>query len=250
MIRGLAKRLNAALDTNVKAFREVFGSHVMSVQALRELIDVLVATKPKTVLELGSGLSSVLLGVYAKATGCKVKSLNMPGEWHDKLLALWPKDLPAIDFVVVDVDSATGWYAWTPSAEDVYDLVIVDGPDRWKSRVAPAGLATVKHVLAHGSTLVVDDINDKRPELLSCYADITSYCSGYTSRKVQDTEFKKRHTLFCIKDKPCNCAESAREVADESPSESAIDNHMWQSAQRDQPEIQSDILQEHNVRLS
>jgi predicted O-methyltransferase YrrM len=134
---------------------------------LLELVRAIDRTKATTVVETGSGISTVVMAARLKAIGGKVIAL----EHHAGYAEATRRDLEAqglqdvatvLDTPLVDTPLGEESWAWYDlSAADVptnIDLLFVDGPPGRDARLAryPA-LPMLRDHLSPGATIIVDD---------------------------------------------------------------------------------------------
>lgn len=96
-----------------------------------ELWSTLISYRPKTVLEIGSGMTTCVFALYAKEHVCKVVSVEESEEYcskcRDRLgglaahVELWRKD------VLLD-DESTYQFCNVPDPIESIDLLYIDGP--------------------------------------------------------------------------------------------------------------------------
>jgi predicted O-methyltransferase YrrM len=137
---------------------ELWTGWALDPEGARTLDNVLREARPRTVVECGSGSSTVLLAEYAAATGARVVSLEHDPRWHARTLQLLDERGLAghVDVRLAPLrPTPTGpWYnAGLP--RDV-DLVLVDGPPERAGGRGAAPDALRPH-LADSAVLLVDD---------------------------------------------------------------------------------------------
>ena len=143
--------------------------HSITPETLNQIQQLIAALGMRSVLELGSGLSTLLIAnAFRRAGGGKVLSLDDDARWAAQTTATLEREGLA-SFAEVRVaplrDVTSGgrtspWYDISAIAADArFDLVIVDGPPAWKGdRLArlPALYKLRKHLSENG-VLVLDD---------------------------------------------------------------------------------------------
>jgi protein-L-isoaspartate O-methyltransferase len=85
--------------------------------------------QPRTILECGSGVSTLILARYAQQTGAKVVSLEHKGEFYQQTLQLLRRQnlRDAVDLRICKLDrSENPWYV--TDLPDNIDFVLIDGP--------------------------------------------------------------------------------------------------------------------------
>ena len=143
--------------------------HSITPETLNQIQQLIAALGMRSVLELGSGLSTLLIANgFRRAGGGKVLSLDDDARWAAQTTATLEREgLASFAEVRVaplkDVTSGgrtSSWYDISAIAPDArFDLVIVDGPPAWKGDSLarlPALYELRKHLSANG-VLVLDD---------------------------------------------------------------------------------------------
>ena len=131
---------------------------------------LLLKSKPRSILELGSGRSTITLGEYAKYSGAEFVSLETNKWWFDKSrMEMRAAGLPDGAVHHVAIDGTTGWYEAKPFDSVVlqrapYDFVLFDAPNREDGdsrgmRDAPAALENLRTCATGAVTIVVDDVH-------------------------------------------------------------------------------------------
>ncbi len=121
----------------------------------------------RTVLECGSGVSTIVMGIAAEFTGAQVVSLEADAEWHAQMSRTIERfNLRNVDIrhAPIERQAAADWYA-APAVADLsrVDLFVCDGP-RGETRGGRSGaLAHVVPLLAGNATIVIDDVH-RAPE--------------------------------------------------------------------------------------
>ena len=121
------------------------------------------ATTPGPVLECGSGLTTVLLGVLAGRRGVESWSLEHHPRWHARVSRTVAKhDLPGINLTLAPLRSfgSFDWYDAPLSDLPVaFDLVVCDGPPEG-TRGGRYGLMPVLGSrICAGALILMDDVN-------------------------------------------------------------------------------------------
>jgi predicted O-methyltransferase YrrM len=143
--------------------------HSITPETLTQIQQLIAALGMRNVLELGSGLSTLMIAhAFRRAGGGKVLSLDDDARWAAQTTATLEREgLASFAEVRVaplkDVTSGgrtSSWYDISAIAAGTrFDLVIVDGPPAWKGdRLArlPALYELRKHLSENG-VLVLDD---------------------------------------------------------------------------------------------
>jgi hypothetical protein len=95
------------------------------------LYDAVRKFRPKKILELGTGASTVVLGHVAKEYGAKVTSMEESPQWHEHALENLPSGLPVeiiLSETVEDCYTIFRGMRYRNVPTDSYDFVFVDGP--------------------------------------------------------------------------------------------------------------------------
>lgn len=104
------------------------GEFYFSTFKILDLARQLKRFQPKSVIELGTGVSTHIFDWWQRETGCSVTSVEESQQWYDKIRA----DLPdtKIDIVLTNkvFNAAECWYQWTTQGDRSCDLLYVDGP--------------------------------------------------------------------------------------------------------------------------
>lgn len=114
-------------------------------------LDMLAREAKGTILEFGSGVSTLVLA----ASGKKVESLESDEEWANKVLEV-SQDTD-LDVTIIDADIENDWYNVNIDASGV-SLIYIDGP--------PRHIADRENVVNHmkgvedGTIFVVDDVGE------------------------------------------------------------------------------------------
>ena len=116
-----------------------------------------------SILECGSGLSTVLLGLVAERTGRKVYSLEHDPVWADRARRVLRRyRIAGVEILVSDLRSY-GAYSWYDPPLDIlpkdFSLVVCDGPP-WDTPGGRYGLLPVmRSHLKPGCIILLDDAN-------------------------------------------------------------------------------------------
>jgi hypothetical protein len=122
---------------------------------------------PGPILECGSGLSTLLLGLVAKRTGNKLWVLEHNPVWAERVrAALIQYDVTNVE-ICASVLSDYGAYAWyTPSKESMpsdFSVVVCDGPPGDTPGGRYGLLPVMRSHLRAGCVILLDD-TDREPE--------------------------------------------------------------------------------------
>ncbi|GIE84102.1 O-methyltransferase [Actinoplanes regularis] len=147
------------------------GDYALNPTDLLELLFLVRSRRPRLVLELGSGTSTVWLGYVLEQTGGKLISLDHDPEYADRTrAALRAHGLTGVaevrDAPLTPVELGDRTYPWYEPAAledlDGIDFLLVDGPP---AAVGPdsrhPALPVVAPRLADRATIVFDDANRK-----------------------------------------------------------------------------------------
>lgn len=108
--------------------------------------------KGATIIECGSGFTSVVLAIAAKNKGLKHIVLEQNAVWR-KMLAKWYEALGLnSEIVETEYDSAKRWYKYEPKKAD---LIVIDGPSRG---TGADRLYPLKQPWSNGVAVIIDDI--------------------------------------------------------------------------------------------
>ena len=141
--------------------------HAVAPDALRELVRVIDRTRPQQVLELGSGVSTIVMAARLRQSGqgrlvalehipTYAAATRQELESHGLTEVASVIDAPLVRTPVRDADWS--WYELGPAVPDGVDLLFVDGPPGDTARLAryPA-LPMLRDRLAPGALVFVDD---------------------------------------------------------------------------------------------
>ncbi len=129
----------------------------------------LAATRGGPVLECGSGLTTILLGLLAKRNGFTITSLEHNAQWHERITQrLEHLDLQDVVSVHLTQLKSYGQFDWydldSIGLVDTYRLVVCDGPPG-KTRGGRVGLVPVMgDRLADDAVILLDDTHRKREQ--------------------------------------------------------------------------------------
>jgi hypothetical protein len=122
------------------------------------------AITPGPVLECGSGLTTILLGLYAGRRGVSVWTLEHDFDWHTRVSnVLSNRHISGVELSVAPLcDYGTfSWYAPSLSRMPAqFKLVVCDGPPQHITRAKRYGLLPVMGKrLAGNCVILLDDLN-------------------------------------------------------------------------------------------
>lgn len=139
---------------------------------LLELTDLLAARKPKTVIELGSGTSSIWLGYLLERSGGRLISVDHEARFADHTRSIVERhglagsvEVRTAPLTTMTVGEETfEWYDTAIFSDLVgVDAVFIDGPPARTGKIAryPA-MAALESILADDAVVVLDDAD--RPD--------------------------------------------------------------------------------------
>ena len=145
------------------------GAWTVTTDFLVELSRILHAKKPQLVVELGSGLSTVVVGLTLKAIGSgRLISVDHEREQADKSRGLLAQneldDIASVRFAPLkpcDLNDAIEWYD-VAQLEDLsgIDIVIVDGPPaEFHDAIRRPAFSYFWNRLSPGGLIIADDAN-------------------------------------------------------------------------------------------
>lgn len=173
------------------------GGFAMNPDSLLLLSDLILKQRPKKILELGSGTSTIWTGIFARTVGAKVISLEHLDKYLDQT-AQMIADFDLADIVdlrlaplnEVDVEgSSTQWYDKQAlrGINDI-DLLVVDGPPE-SSGPAPRypAFPILRERLSSGALIVIDDFHrEQEAQMVETWKKddpsltVTSWSAGRT----------------------------------------------------------------------
>jgi hypothetical protein len=127
------------------------------------------STSVDPVLECGSGLTTILLGLFAGRRGVKVWTLEHDPEWHRRMvLALRRYGIEGIELTLAPLRSY-GEFVWYDAPVDrmpkQFGLVVCDGPPQKTTKGDRYGLVPVmRENLKAGSVILFDDVKTEGPD--------------------------------------------------------------------------------------
>lgn len=183
-----------------RRWTDVFGAHVMSIESLEALDDVVARCRPGWTIEFGSGFSTVVLARGVARYGGRLVTVNQEGPWHAEFVRMLnAAGAPPVEICVFPL-AEDGWYAIPAGWEHrrKYDLVLVDGPDGPR-RHTETSLRHVSGFAACGAVLVQDDsVKKPRGDMPGWkWGDrLAGSLGAYKRRDIRDGLFPKRVTAF------------------------------------------------------
>jgi hypothetical protein len=111
-----------------------------------------------TVLECGSGMTTLVLGIAAKHKNLNIITLEHDQTWYERTKKWLDIYDIKVNLIKTEIDDKTKWYkigegdpGWT------IDLLVLDGPPRW---LGADRLHPLKQPWAKGSRAIIDDVNN------------------------------------------------------------------------------------------
>jgi hypothetical protein len=160
-----------------------FASGNQSYGADPEYLDEVVrrsATTSKPILECGSGLTTILLGLFAGARGVSVWSLEHDPEWYESTAAMIRRYKIENVHLLRSSLRSYGDYSWYDAPLDQmpkhFGMVVCDGPPKKSTTGDRYGLIPVmRNRLGTGSFILLDDVELENPDpVLSRWLDEVS----------------------------------------------------------------------------
>lgn len=163
--------------------------------------------RPATILELGSGRSTICLGEYCQSFGASLTSIETERAWFDKA-AFELRTIMASDSSVhlLAINNNTGWYdennwADVVGGDQSFDLVFIDAPNHADGsshgmRDSPTGLRHLREACTNASIVIIDDVH--RAHILGTVDAIigepSKFIKRFYSYKIQATH----DNVICI----------------------------------------------------
>lgn len=148
----------------------LLGGWAMDATAVHALVEMILADKPRRIVELGSGSSTVWIAcALQKLGGGKVISYDHLSTYRDRTAATIDR-LGLTSFADVklaelkEIDLAQGRFEWydidKSEIDGPIDILLIDGPPGGTGPMArfPA-LPVLKDILAPGAVIIIDDAN-------------------------------------------------------------------------------------------
>jgi predicted O-methyltransferase YrrM len=146
-----------------------FGGWAIGGECAHLLVDLVLAKHPKTILEIGSGLSTVLMAEALNSLSGEgeIISLEQDKYWIDKAQAMIDEHgvghrVQIVHAPLTDVQVGEETFRWYDVGEEdlpaAIDLLFIDGPPEGTGPMAryPA-LPVLFERISHGGTIVMDD---------------------------------------------------------------------------------------------
>jgi predicted O-methyltransferase YrrM len=158
---------------------------------------LLASWRPKSIVETGPGLSSILFYRYARHwPGIRYFSLNHAGPFHDRFVdhaqSLGFDTGNAFAVPLADDE----YYAGCPVPKERYDLILLDGPASSESRALPRTLEMIRDWV-HPDSIVIQDDTHRAPERSAVDVIVSWFPAGHFCREeLQDPNFPRLSTLL------------------------------------------------------
>jgi len=153
--------------------------------------------RPRSIVETGPGLSSILFYRYAQSRpGTHYVSLDHEGTFHERFVA----HARSLGFDTGNAHAVPladdQFYARCPLPQRTYDLIVLDGPASSESRALPRSLELIRGWMHPRSILVQDDTH-RVPER-SVVDTIERWFPGghFQCLDVQDPHYPRRSTIL------------------------------------------------------
>lgn len=146
--------------------------YTLSFQEIQHIANDIVINKPTTILEIGSGLSTIILSNLISELGYKPKfySIDQDASWQ-KHLQGYCKNVDFYHFEIGEnSEFALEGRKWFTIPQDSeirkknYDLVIVDGPKGFESKYARFGIVNFLKERVNEASIVFLDDTDRDDE--------------------------------------------------------------------------------------
>ena len=156
--------MQTSLHPTRDSFSKFSRSAAMSLPALRRLKKMLTVPKryPR-ILEIGSGLSTLVLNEYKRIyPDCYIVSVDTSGPWNDALKkCLKEEGDSGLVLLTRELSKNHKFYLWEDSdlrdLQGPFDLVIIDGPWDPGSRICDAARELYSRVVGPETSFVIDD---------------------------------------------------------------------------------------------
>jgi O-antigen/teichoic acid export membrane protein len=127
------------------------------------------ATSSDPVLECGSGLTTIVMGLFAGRRGIKVWTLEHDPEWYEHIAAALRRfRIEGVELVLTPLRDY-GEYSWydvpMESMPERFSMVVCDGPPQKTTPGDRYGLLPVmRDRLSSGSVILYDDVQTREPD--------------------------------------------------------------------------------------
>jgi predicted O-methyltransferase YrrM len=139
----------------------------MSFAGCYAMAELLAELRPRSILEIGPGRSSLILLNYARQCGALYRGLNARGEHHEFFRQV-ASDAGFDPSRASACDPRDGWYDLAQASEligpEPYELIVVDGPWEVRMRAVRAARVLLRAAAASGTAWIIDDAENDGPE--------------------------------------------------------------------------------------
>jgi predicted O-methyltransferase YrrM len=151
------------------------------------------ATISDPVLECGSGLTTILLGLFAGRRGVKIWTLEHDPEWYERIASVIRRfNIKGVELVLAPLRNY-GEFVWYDAPVDRmpqwFSLVVCDGPPQRTTKGDRYGLLPVmRDRLNAGSVILFDDVKTEGPDpIISRWVQETKACVKTFSSRPSDS---------------------------------------------------------------
>lgn len=159
------------------------------------LVELLERRQPKTILELGAGVSTLIFQRYCRDTKARLVSLEQSQAVADHVLRL----LAAANLSTREVSAVglgpSGFYPETANAPKS-DLVLIDGPRGTSGRSCAAAMDFYGKVITAETCVVVDDTNRRQLADVAECIQRDRLAANTIRRTINDQTFRNRGSLI------------------------------------------------------
>ena len=156
------------------------------------LLEMLDRNKPRNILELGFGFSSLPINQYAQSAGAKHDICEGSSEWIDYFSSMYCKDgewnfkMIVKNEIVKTIDGHDNCRLYDDFRSGLnppYDFVLIDGPQGSKDTISRANILNDIDVLDNNSTIIFHDT--RRPGEQLTMSKMMEKLNGYRKRDFQ-----------------------------------------------------------------
>ena len=144
----------------------------MSFAGCYALAELLAELRPRSILEIGPGRSSLILLNYAQHCGAVYRGLDARGQHHEFFRQI-ATDAGFEPKYVLACGLHNGWYDMAQANEligtEAYELIVVDGPWEVWMRAVRAARVLLRAAAASGTAWIIDDAENDGPESVIRY---------------------------------------------------------------------------------
>jgi predicted O-methyltransferase YrrM len=135
---------------------------------LEEVIRI-AATTSESILECGSGLTTILLGLFATRRGIPVWTLEHNADWYKQTLATLSRyGIDGVELLLTPLRSYDGFSWYDPPLDRMpkrFGTVVCDGPPKKTTPGDRYGLLPVmRNRLGSGTVILLDDVEMHNPD--------------------------------------------------------------------------------------